>query len=282
MSKRTYVLVMAFALATVLVTGGLMAGNMGFKLAQNFNSFEDGVYASGESHFAVAFYPHLGLSNAGTLKSDIEADPDCAGHVGFVQRFNQIDDQRESWFGAKIGGTNFDILPCQAYFVTINTTARRDEPRSTARPGAPAWGRDGPGALPGQSASPRRIRGSGCAAAGCGSSALKALAFHAVRQSGGGRPAARRPIVVVPAQHKASPEIPWPTSDVCCERWPISARSRCGTARGFPPDEPGGNGGAPRSTPDTAPAPRRFRRRASTIRDSGAWPPTARRAARML
>lgn len=127
MSKRTFVLVMAFALAAVLATGGLMASNMGFKLGQSFYGFgvipggESDATNSGENHFAIPFYAHLGLTNAGSLKTDVESGAGCAGNVQFVQRFDPAADQRESWFGAKIGGTNFNIAPCQSYFTTISS-----------------------------------------------------------------------------------------------------------------------------------------------------------------
>jgi hypothetical protein len=128
MSKRTYVLVMAFAMAAVLATGGLLAGNMGFKIAYVFNSVNVDVGGnltdSGETHFGLPFYPHLGLTDAQSLKTDIESGPaDCPGNIGNVQRFDQTQNQRESWFGAKIGGTNFLITPCESYFVTVNTDA---------------------------------------------------------------------------------------------------------------------------------------------------------------
>jgi len=41
-------------------------------------------------------------------------------NVAFVQRFDPNADQRETWFGGKIGGTNFSIEPGEGYFVQMN------------------------------------------------------------------------------------------------------------------------------------------------------------------
>jgi hypothetical protein len=128
MSKRTYVLVMAFALAAVLATGVLLASNMGFKVLYTFNGAGVGGAAVGETHFALPFYPHLGLTNAQSLKGDIESGAGCtaAAQIPAVQRFNPLINARESWFGAKIGGTNFDITPCESYFVQAAATTSCD------------------------------------------------------------------------------------------------------------------------------------------------------------
>lgn len=126
MSKRTYVLVMAFALVAVLATGGLMASNMGFKLAYTFYGFGvdtggGNITGSGENHFALPFFPHLGLTNAQSLRGDILSGAGCAGNVDFVQIFDPTQNARATWFGGKIGGTNFAITGCQSYFATISS-----------------------------------------------------------------------------------------------------------------------------------------------------------------
>ena len=42
-----------------------------------------------------------------------------------LERFDPVADQRDSWFGAKIGGTNFSISPGEGYFIqmTAGSTA---------------------------------------------------------------------------------------------------------------------------------------------------------------
>jgi hypothetical protein len=114
---------MALALAAVLVTGGLMASNMGFKVSYTLNGVGAGGAASNENHFALPFYPHLGLTNAQSLKGDIDATP-CSTTA--VQRFDPTLNARQSWFGAKIGGTNFNIIPCESYFVQMSAAATCD------------------------------------------------------------------------------------------------------------------------------------------------------------
>jgi hypothetical protein len=110
---------MAFAIAAVLLTGGLMASNMGFKVAYTFNGVGQGGAISNENHLALPFYPHLGLTNAASLKTDINAAGCGLSTADPVQRFNPTINSRESWFGAKVGGTNFNISACESYFVQM-------------------------------------------------------------------------------------------------------------------------------------------------------------------
>ena len=124
MSKRSFVLVMAFALAAVLATGGLLASNMGFKVNRTLNGAGANGAAVGENHISLPFNPQLGMSNASDLLDDVEnGDTNLAINV---QRFDPTADQRESWFGGKIGGVNFSLVACESYFVTITAGLTTD------------------------------------------------------------------------------------------------------------------------------------------------------------
>ena len=117
MSKRTFVLVMAFGLAAILATGGLLASNMGFKVNRTLNGAGSGGATVGENHIALPFNAQLGLSVADDLLGDIEQGDTTL--VDFVQRFDPLTNQRSSWFGGKIGGVNFGLVACESYFVTV-------------------------------------------------------------------------------------------------------------------------------------------------------------------
>ena len=124
MSKRTFVLVMAFALTAVLATGGLLASNMGFKVNRTLNGAGANGATVGENHIALPFNPQLGLSVANDLLLDIEqGDPSL---IDFVQRFDPVLNQRESWAGGKIGGTDFSVVACESYFVAVAATRTTD------------------------------------------------------------------------------------------------------------------------------------------------------------
>ena len=117
MSKRTFVLVMAFALTAVLATGGLLASNMGFKVTYTLNGAGSGGWVSNENTLALPFLPQLGFANAASLQSDIQSD--CGVTPAPVQRFDPTSGIRQSWFGGKIGGTNFALAPGECYFVQM-------------------------------------------------------------------------------------------------------------------------------------------------------------------
>ena len=119
MSKRSFVLVMVFALAVVLTAGGLLASNMGFKVNAQFNGVGQNGAVSNENHFALPFNPQLGLTDATTLLTDVQVTCSAA----LVQRFNPTTGFRESWAGGKVGGTNFSVGGCESYFTQMNAAA---------------------------------------------------------------------------------------------------------------------------------------------------------------
>jgi hypothetical protein len=122
MSKRNYVFLMALTLAAVLTTGGLLASNMGFKITYTLNGAGSGGWVSGENTLALPFLPQLGITDAATLQGDIQND--CAVTPAPIQRFDPTSGFRQSWFGGKIGGTNF-VIPtgCECYFVQMPAAA---------------------------------------------------------------------------------------------------------------------------------------------------------------
>jgi hypothetical protein len=124
MRKGTFVLAMVCALAAVLATGGLLASNMGFKVNRTLNGAGAGGALVGENHISLPFNPQLGLSNADNLLGDIELGDTTL--VDFVQRFDPTTNQRETWFGGKIGGVNFSLVACESYFVTVAAARTTD------------------------------------------------------------------------------------------------------------------------------------------------------------
>jgi hypothetical protein len=108
---------MALALTAVLATGGLLASNMGFKVNRTLNGAGANGATVGENHIALPFNAQLGLADASNLLDDIEQGD--ATLIDFVQRFDPTANQRQTWFGGKVGGNNFSLLACESYFVTV-------------------------------------------------------------------------------------------------------------------------------------------------------------------
>jgi hypothetical protein len=124
MSKRGFVTVMAIAVAVVVVSGGLLASNMGFKLNKRLNGAGAGGAAVGENHITLPFVPRVNVADADNLLTDIEGGDTSL--VNFVQRFDPLTNQRETWFGGKVGGVLFTIAPCESYFVTMGVGVSLD------------------------------------------------------------------------------------------------------------------------------------------------------------
>ena len=72
MSKRVFVIMMAIAIAVVMVSGGLLASNMGFKLNKRLNGAGGGGAAVGGNHIAIPFIPRNGIADSDDLLADIE------------------------------------------------------------------------------------------------------------------------------------------------------------------------------------------------------------------
>jgi len=64
----------------------------------------------GENPYGVPY--HATAANASDLKTQL-------GNPPSVQRYEPTLGIRQSWFGAKIGGTNFALAPGECYFVQM-------------------------------------------------------------------------------------------------------------------------------------------------------------------
>ncbi len=117
MRKRTFVLVMGFALAAVLATGGLLASNMGFKINYTLNGAGANGFVAGENHVAMPFNKQLGMTDAAGFLTDVQNAP-CG--AASVQRFDPTLGFRQTYTGGKIAGTNFALGTCESYFVQMN------------------------------------------------------------------------------------------------------------------------------------------------------------------
>jgi hypothetical protein len=109
--------VTALGLTALLVAGGLMASNMGFKL--NYQLSGPGSSNSGTNTLALPYNQQTNLLDAKNLIDDINA---AAGSSVVVQvaRFLKATDGTESYTGTF--GTAFPLVPGQAYTVQVNST----------------------------------------------------------------------------------------------------------------------------------------------------------------
>jgi len=117
MRKRSF-LVAAVGLAAVLIAGGLFASNMGFKLNFLLQSPAVGVSATGTTVMGLPYNPQTNITNADQLLQDINT---VAGSsvVASVSQFDRSADGLISYTG--FSGTNFAIVPEEAYYVTVSS-----------------------------------------------------------------------------------------------------------------------------------------------------------------
>ena len=117
MRKRT-ILVAAVGLAAVLVAGGLFASNMGFKLNFLLNGPAPGVSASGTTVMGLPYNPQTNITNADQLLQDINT---VAGSsvVANIAKFDRNQNGLIGYTG--FSGTNFPIVPEEAYYVTVGS-----------------------------------------------------------------------------------------------------------------------------------------------------------------
>jgi hypothetical protein len=111
MKKRTH-LVVALGLASLLVAGGLMASNMGFKL--NYGLLGPGAAsASGTSTIALPYHQQTNLAQA----SDLLADMGGTTVVASISKFVKSTDGLSAYTG--LAGENFTLVPGEAYLVSV-------------------------------------------------------------------------------------------------------------------------------------------------------------------
>lgn len=116
MRKRAF-LVAAVGLVAVVVAGGLVASNMGFKANYPLDNTGTNGSASGTQTLGLPYNAQTNITNAEELINDINT---VAGGsvVSSVSRFVQSTDQLESYTG--FSGTNFAITPSEGYIVVVS------------------------------------------------------------------------------------------------------------------------------------------------------------------
>lgn len=114
MSKRTFIGAMVVALAVVVLAGGLLASNMGFKLNYTLNRTLLGVSKSGKNTLSLP-----------DQKGAVATAKDLMNDIGFtsvanVQRFIESNDSWVTYTGRIGSAPNFN-LGNEGYFVKMNS-----------------------------------------------------------------------------------------------------------------------------------------------------------------
>ncbi len=110
--------VVAFAMAALLVAGGLYASNMGFKLNYGLDSTGVNGSASGNNTMALPYNQQASLLSADDLRLDIEAIGG-AGSVLGLTRFIPTSDGAITYTGLNVNN-NFGLVRGEGYSVQVN------------------------------------------------------------------------------------------------------------------------------------------------------------------
>jgi len=116
MSKRTFVGVMVVALAVVVMAGGLLASNMGFKLNYTLNQTLAGTSRSGTTTLALPDLRQTGLNTAKNLMDDV-----TLANVANVQRWVKTADGVALYTGRKGSAADFSLTAGEGIFLKMNT-----------------------------------------------------------------------------------------------------------------------------------------------------------------
>jgi len=119
MRKKAFV-VAVLGIAAVLVAGGLVASNMGFKANFAMNGPTGGVSLSGTQNLALPYNQQTNIVTAEDLINDIIADALGVDVVESVSRHVRQTDLPEAYTG--FSGTNFTITPGEGYTVVLNAS----------------------------------------------------------------------------------------------------------------------------------------------------------------
>jgi hypothetical protein len=114
--KKGMTLVVAVAVAALLVTGGLIASNMGFKL--NYTLEGPGSSQTGTNTLGLPFNKMTGLANAKDLIDDINNTGAPTGKVVNVQQFNRANDSYVVYNG--VTGAPFTLTDGHAVRVQVS------------------------------------------------------------------------------------------------------------------------------------------------------------------
>jgi hypothetical protein len=116
MTTRRGLALTVIAMAAIVLAGGLMASNMGFKLNYTLQAPQGGVSLSGTQSLGLPYNAQVGLTNAGQLLDDVQA-----GGVTPVslQKHNILVDQNDPYPGP---GGNFALTGGQGYLLTVSSS----------------------------------------------------------------------------------------------------------------------------------------------------------------
>jgi len=108
---------MVVALAVVVMAGGLLASNMGFKLNYTLNQTLAGTSKSGTNVLALPDLRQTGLNTAKNLMDDI-----TLANVVQVQKYIKSSDTTQTYTGRKGSGADFNLTSGEGLFVKMATT----------------------------------------------------------------------------------------------------------------------------------------------------------------
>jgi hypothetical protein len=117
MSKRTFVGVMVVALAVVVMAGGLLASNMGFKLNYQLLQQTAGQSKTGTVTIALPDNRQSTVNTAKNLLDDIGL-----ANVSAIQRFVKSSDGLVQYTGRPLGGSDFSLVAGDGYYLKMKTT----------------------------------------------------------------------------------------------------------------------------------------------------------------
>jgi hypothetical protein len=107
--------------AAVLVAGGLVASNMGFKANYHLDALGSNGSVAGAQTLALPYNQQSGLNFAQDLINDINSDAGGAV-VDSVSRIIRTSDQKQS-YSLTSGGTNFGVVASEGYIVVVTQSA---------------------------------------------------------------------------------------------------------------------------------------------------------------
>jgi hypothetical protein len=119
MTKRVFA-VAAVGLA-VLVAGGLVASNMGFKANYHLDTIGSNGSVSGAQTLGMPYNQQTGINIAEDLINDIDTDAGVP-IVDSVSRILRTTDFKQT-YSLSSGGTNFAITPGEGYIVVVTASA---------------------------------------------------------------------------------------------------------------------------------------------------------------
>lgn len=116
-NKRRLTIFAMVTLAVILVAGGLMASNMGFKLNYPLKKGATGVSNSGTQSIALPYNRQVGIDTA----QDLFVDAVASGvQVQNIQKYDILTDQNEIYFG---GQPNFNLEAGTGYLIKVGNDA---------------------------------------------------------------------------------------------------------------------------------------------------------------